>query len=75
MGAQLRELPHRLEPKVLLFAEELLADVKAGKVVGLMILKQDSKGTTYQSAGLKHRFEILGYLSHAMDKLQRDDPL
>lgn len=52
--------------------EEVLAKVRAGDIHGVLVLSQDKTGIAYNIAGIKDRFEVLGWLSHAMHKLQSD---
>jgi len=56
------------------FAEKLVADLKSGEVVGFVAVRQSKDGSAqYTVAGITARFSVLGYLSHLMYRLQRDE--
>lgn len=68
----------KIEPKpdleIVARLEELLARAKSGEDFGFLILTQDKSGITYNVAGVRDRYKVLGWLSHAMYKLQSDGP-
>lgn len=72
MSAQIRQLTRPVDPEVVRYLEEALAEAKAGKLSGVLILQQDAEGLAYAVAGVKDRFALIGWLSHAIHKLQTD---
>lgn len=61
------------DPDVVRLLEEALVDARSGNMTGVMLLKQDPEGIAYATAGVEDRFAVLGWLSHAMHRLQTDD--
>lgn len=52
--------------------EAALDRARAGETHGVLLLEQDKAGCKYVCAGLKNRFELIGFLSHAIHQLQAD---
>lgn len=72
-GNVVRVLQRGTDPDVIARIEDVLEAAKAGEIHGVMILSQDAGGVRYTLAGIKDRFSVLGWLSHAMHRLQTDD--
>lgn len=72
MTAQIRQLKREADPDVVGFLEKALQKAKDGEITGVLILAQDPSGVAYSLAGIKERFTVLGWLSHAMYQLQSD---
>ena len=73
MNAVVKIVEDKPDPDAVAYLEGILADVKRGEVMGVLIMTQYKGGALrYQCAGLKDRWNILGWLSHAMHNLQRD---
>lgn len=53
--------------------EKTLAEAKDGEISAVMLLAQDCNGVRYRLYGIKDRFQVLGWLSHMMHRLQTDD--
>lgn len=65
----------KMEPnqEVVDFLTEALERAKNGETVGVLILEQDNVGgCIYSLVNIKDRFTSMGYLSHAIYKLQAD---
>jgi hypothetical protein len=61
------------DPVVIEFLEDALADAKAGKTTGVLIVAQDREGgASYAITGIKNRFTVMGFLYHALFRLQSD---
>jgi hypothetical protein len=62
------------DPEVIEFLERALIDAKEGKTTAVLIMEQNKEGAlSYAIAGVKDRFKTLGFLSHAIYKLQSDE--
>lgn len=72
MAAELKAIERKRDPEVVTFLEEALARARAGDTNGVLILEQSVTGVTYACAGLKDRMSLVGWLFHAMHKLQDD---
>lgn len=72
--SNVRALSRPVDPDVVRFIEQVLERAKAGEISGVLMLSQDTEGVAYGIAGIKDRFTVLGWLSHAMHKLQDDEP-
>jgi hypothetical protein len=72
MMAQIHQLRRPVDPDVVEYLQRALDEAKAGEITGVMILAQDPDGVRYGLAGIKDRFAVIGWLSHAMHKLQAD---
>lgn len=72
MGAEIHALKRAVDPDVIDILERALQQAKDGELNGVMVLKQDPGGVAYAVAGIKDRFTVLGWLSHAMHRLQTD---
>lgn len=72
MAGNVTALKRPVDPDIVRFLEDELANAKAGKTTGILVLVQDPEGVAYRVVGIKDRFEILGWLSHAMHLLQTD---
>lgn len=60
------------DPDVLTYLAQALEDAKAGKLTGVLLVTQQQDGAAqYSIAGIKDRFTVLGYLTHALYKLQQ----
>lgn len=72
MNSNLRTLPTiGTDPDVLKYAEELVAEIKSGKVTGFVMVTQEPlRGAQYVVAGLKDRFHVTGFIWHMMHCLQ-----
>lgn len=71
---KLAVVAQKQDPDVIVYLEEILARARTGEITGVMIMAQDGKGVAFRHAGLKDRFELLGWLSHTMHNLQTDAP-
>lgn len=60
------------DPDVARVLEDALARVRCGETTGILLLEQDVSGCSYACAGLKDRWTIIGFLSHAMFKLNSE---
>lgn len=61
------------DTEVVALLERALQRAQAGEITGVLLLSQDGNGVAYGIAGLRDRFTQLGFLSHAMHRLQSDD--
>lgn len=71
----MKVVPLGVEPDVGMIEhlEELLKRARAGEIMGVLTVAQDTMGAAqYSVQNMRNRFEILGYLSHAMHQLQSD---
>lgn len=73
MAAELKAIERKRDPEVVTFLEEALARALAGDTNGVLILEQNGADVTYACAGLKDRMALVGWLFHAMHRLQ-DEP-
>ena len=75
MTTDIRTIERKPDPEVISFLDDALAKARKGEITGVLIISQDvGKWASYSHAGLKDRFHVLGYLSHAMHQLQTDKP-
>lgn len=61
-----------VDPDVVAYLKDMLARAESGDVTGVLVVAQEGEGVTYTIAGIRDRMTVLGYLSHAMHKLQSD---
>lgn len=72
MSAIIQQLERKPDPDVVTYLERVLEAARAGEITGVLILAQDAGGVSYGIAGLEGRYTVLGFLSHAMHRLQTD---
>jgi hypothetical protein len=73
VAAHIHELKRPVDPDVVDILERALEKAKSGEINGVLVLSQDPNAISYAIAGVKERFTVLGWLSHAMHRLQTDD--
>jgi hypothetical protein len=72
VAAHIHELKRPVDPDVVDILERALEKAKSGEINGVLVLSQDPNAISYAIAGVKERFTVLGWLSHAMHRLQTD---
>lgn len=68
--AELKAIRPEVDEDVLKTAEEFLTRVRSGETTGFMVLEQKRDVISYSCTRLKNRFELMGYLMHAICKLE-----
>lgn len=68
--AEIKKLERRVEPDVVNFLTERLEAAKRGEVSGVLVLSQEAETLDFKTAGLRDRLRIIGFLSHALHKIQ-----
>jgi len=67
-----REITRAVDPQVEELLERTLANVRSGETSGVLILEQKAKHLSWACAGLDDRFQVIGFLAHAMHKMRSD---
>jgi hypothetical protein len=67
------EIKREVNQTVVEILEKALANVRAGDTVGVLLLEKKVDVCSWSNAGLKDRFEVIGYLEHAKHRMQGDE--
>lgn len=70
---ELVALKRDADPLIVEYLEAVLTEAREGKTTGVLILAQDAEGLRYSIAGITERFEVIGWLSHAIYKLNSEE--
>lgn len=73
VSAVVRALERKADPEVVDYLETVLERARRGETSGVLILEQRGDSCSWCCSGLGDRFKIIGYLAHAIHKMQGDD--
>ena len=65
-------LTHKTDPGVIEILEGLLKDAREGNLIGVVVASKNKDACFYSTAGLRDRYETIGYLHHMIFKLHHE---
>lgn len=70
MMTAVKSIVRNVDPDVVNYLEEMLRDAKDGKITGFAAVSRSNGACEFTNAGIPNRFELTGYLTHLIYKLQ-----
>ena len=70
--SNLAAITPKTDPDVIEILEGLLKDAKDGKLIGVVVATKQKDACYYSTAGMRDRYETIGYLHHMIFKLHQE---